>query len=101
MKNIPHFCLLPVATLYSCLERFKELHLRKVQGVICTHDILTRFVLTILSCNFPYSSWNRCFVKNLSIAFLVPSFFTAFYYSYSRTSYDIVSNTVVVKKSAR
>jgi len=45
------------------------------------------------------SSWNRCFVKNLSIAFLVPSFFTAFYYSYSRTSYDIVSNTVVVKKS--
>lgn len=44
------------------------------------------------------SSWNRCFVKNLSIAFLVPSFFTAFYYSYSRTSYDIVSNTVVVRK---
>nr|XP_002126302.1 protein FAM8A1-like [Ciona intestinalis] len=44
------------------------------------------------------NSWTRTFVKNLSIAFMIPTFITGFFYAHKRTSYDIMSNTIVVLK---
>uniref|UniRef100_H2YG18 RDD domain-containing protein n=1 Tax=Ciona savignyi TaxID=51511 RepID=H2YG18_CIOSA len=41
------------------------------------------------------NAWTRSFVKNLSIAFMIPTFITALFYSYKRTSYDIIAGTIV------
>jgi len=43
------------------------------------------------------SSWLRASFKNLSIAFLIPSSFTALFNSDKRTSYDVFSKTIVVR----
>jgi len=39
----------------------------------------------------------RSALKNISIAFLIPSSFTVFFNAYKRTSYDIASNTIAIK----
>nr|CAB3244587.1 protein FAM8A1-like [Phallusia mammillata] len=45
----------------------------------------------------PSSAWTRAMVKNLSIAFMIPSFITAFFYTHRRTSYDVLSRCIVVR----
>ena len=46
-------------------------------------------------------SWKYSFIrsalKNISIAFLIPSSFTVFFNAYNRTSYDIASNTIAIR----
>ncbi|XP_076802769.1 protein FAM8A1-like [Clavelina lepadiformis] len=74
-----------------------------IKVVSCNNALSTR-VTDIVSV-YPgtpvsgYNSFLRSLIKNLSIAFLIPAFATAFFYPHRRTSYDIMTNTIVIHKN--
>lgn len=40
----------------------------------------------------------RAFIKNFSMAFIFPIFFTMYFFQYNRTAYDIICNSIVVEE---
>lgn len=105
-----------VAFLYRILACMYEALFISMQGATIGKQI---FGLEVIVCQASFSSeqgnmhrvsvfpggtpafascWIRSMIKNFSIAFLMPAFLTVFFYQHNRTSYDIVSNTIVVKR---
>jgi len=85
---------------FGCTVGKKLLGIRVVQCTSITRNN-NNSITIVLANRGGKVSWKYSFVrsalKNISIALLIPSSFSAFFNAYNRTSYDVASNTIAIR----